>query len=327
MGGKAPWLVLFLVAVAAIGCESDAPVNPARPTPPNPQEIPAPPPATRILKLTGKSGEPVIDFGNVLVGYDGYKEFLICNTGTAEMTLEAISGPDGFAAYWDFYYYYYSPVVVRPGQCLAAYAIFTPGRIGRYEGSLVVKANHTAGTDTIPVQGTGAVPPGGPLRVFGEGLYPVGVVVEPGRYYADPNNHCSLWRLSRYPARDEADFIAGTETWFDPRHWIVDILPSDAAFQSGPGCGWWGWVPGDAPAAGTIPHGVWEVNRQIQPGQYAAHSQPGCRWERLRHFQWTPDGVREKQETTTAGTVAVTILRSDAGFLTSPECGVWTRIQ
>ena len=122
MRGKKLWLILLLVAAAAIGCESDAPPNPVGPTPPTttrtPLSIPSP---TRILRLTGKSGEPVIDFGDALVGEDRFKEFLICNAGTAAMTLEAISASDGFSASWG--YYYYGAMVVGSGQCIVGSAV------------------------------------------------------------------------------------------------------------------------------------------------------------------------------------------------------------
>ena len=281
---------------------------------------------TRILNVTAKLGEPVIDFGNVEVGEEGYGEFLICNVGTEGIAVEATSEPDGFWTYLDNWEYWESGRLVAPGECLDGSVGFTPVRIGRYEGSLVVKGNHTAGTDTIRVQGTGMAPTRPPLRVFGDGLYIVGLVVAPGRYYAEPGGECRWSRYSRYPARSETDFIVVGAPWFAPTHWIVDLPPSDMAFHS-QGCGWWGWIPGNAPSTGTIPHGVWEVNRQIQPGRYATLSQAGCRWERLRHFEWTPEGVLEQQQTSTGGAIAVEILRSDAGFLSSPECGVWTRIQ
>jgi hypothetical protein len=67
---------------------------------------------------------------------------------------------------------------------------------------------------------------------------------------------------------------------------------------------------------------VWEVNRHIQPGRYQTDARAGCQWQRLRHFQGTPDGVIDHQEQT-AGTIVVDIQKSDAGFLTSPDCGVW----
>ena len=315
-------MALLLATAAAIGCDRDAPVNPLQPVPPA-AGLPAPGPtiSTRILRVTGKSGESVIDFGNVVVGEERDKEFLICNDGAAAMRIEDISGPDGFVAYWDVWE---NGDILSPGQCSAGYTYFAPTKVGRYEGSVVLKANHTAGNNTIPIQGIGTAPARPPLTVFGEGVYIIGLIVAPGRYHADPNGQCNLWRYSRYFPKDEADIIGESASWVDPGHWIVDILPSDTSFVSWPGCGWWDQWPGKVPAAGTIPHGVWEVNRHIQPGRYETQSQPGCHWERLRNFQWRADGVLEKQDTT-GGTVSIDILRSDAGFLTSPECGVWKR--
>jgi len=258
------------------------------------------------------------------VGSDAYQDFLICNDGSTGLTIQGFSSPDGFAAYWDVWDY---GNTISPRVCVVGYASFVPRKIGRYEGSMMVTANHTAGNNTIRVRGTGTAPPQPPLTIFGEGHYLVGLGIAPGRYHANPNGQCLWWRTSRYPVQSwDDDVIAQDTTWYDPGHWIVDILPSDAEFNSESGCGWWDQWPGPKPAAGTIPHGVWEVNRHIQPGRYRTDSRAGCRWERLRHFQWNSDGLIEGQETTAAGTIIVNILRSDAGFLSSPDCGVWTRI-
>jgi hypothetical protein len=275
--------------------------------------------------LVFKSGDAIIDFGGIEVGSDAYQDFLICNDGDTVLTIYEISSPDGFSAYWDVWEY--GPAI-QSRDCLDGYASFAPRRIGRYEGSVTVKANHPAGNSTIRVLGTGTAPPHPPLTIFGEGHYLVGVIIAPGRYHANPNGQCAWWRTSRSPMQSwDDDVIAQDTTWHDPGHWIVDILPSDAAFNSEQGCGWWDQWPGPKPPAGTIPHGVWEVNRNIQPGRYQTASRAGCRWERLRHFQWTPGGVIDGQQTSTGGTIVVDILPADAGFLSSPDCGVWTRIR
>jgi hypothetical protein len=268
----------------------------------------------------------VFDFGGVEVGgWSHTRSFLICNEGSAALTIEEISSPEGFSAYSDVWEY---GDTISPRSCVDGYAAFAPGRIGRYEGSVTLKTNHTGGNNTIRVLGTGTAPPQPPLTLFGEGYYLVGLVIAPGRYHSNPNGQCTWWRSSRYPIQSgDADVIAQDTTWYDPGHWIVDILPSDAAFNSEQGCGWWDQWPGPKPPTGTIPHGVWEVNRNIQPGRYQADARPGCRWERLRHFQWTPGGVIDGQQTSTGGTIVVDILPADAGFLSSPDCGVWTRIR
>ncbi len=297
MRGAQLWPVVFLVLAVAGGCD-EAPTNPVQPSP-GPQTQPqpplGPPPApTRILRLTFESGVAVIDFGGVEVGLDKYQDFLICNDGNAGLTIEEISSPDGFSAYWDIWEW---GDTISPRDCQGGYASFAPRKTGRYEGSVIVKANHTAGNNTIRVLGTGTAPPRPPLTIFGEGHYLVGLLIAPGRYHANPNGQCMWWRTSRYPWQSwDDDVIALDTTWYDPGHWIVDILPSDAEFNSEQGCGWWDQWPGPKPAAGTIPHGVWEVNRHIQPGRYQTESRAGCRWERLRHFQWTPGGVIEGQQ-------------------------------
>ena len=273
--------------------------------------------------LKGKSGESAIDFGSVEVGQEVYAEFLICNEGGAPVTVEEVTSSDGFSAFWDVWW---SGDTIQGRQCRDGWAYFVPGRVGRHEGSVVAKAIPAAASGAMSIRGIGTVPPGSPITIFGEGTFLVGLTVAPGRYHADPNGACALLRTSKYPAQAEADYIGSSTTWFDPGHWIVDLLPSDAAFYSFAGCGWWDQWPGRGPSGGTIPHGVWEVNRHVQPGRYQTESGPGCRWERLRHFQWTPGGVIETQQAADARTQTVTIRSSDAGFLTTPECDVWKRI-
>jgi hypothetical protein len=334
------WLVTGVV-IAAAGCDSDTPKNPVQPstqpsTQPSPGSQPppssVPPASTRILRLNFESGIAVLelDFGGVEVGRSTHRYFLICNAGNDWLTIQKLSGPDGFWAQWshadDWDHDWHSPI--QPGECVGAAAHFVPRRIGRYEGSLTVTADHTAGNNTIRVvgMGTAAAHRQPLLTIFGEGYYVVGLDIAPGRYHANPNGQCAWWRASKHPAEDrDDDVVARDTTWYDPEHWVVDI-PSDAVFNSEAGCGWWDQWPGPKPPTGTIPHGVWEVNQSIQPGRYQTEARPGCRWERLRHFQGTPQGVIERQEPA-AGTIVVNLLKSDAGFLTSPECGVWTRTQ
>ena len=321
---QAAWLTVFLILGAAAGCD-EAPTSPVRPSPTVDPPPPGFPPPTRVLRLVFESGSAVIDFGGVEVGQNTSQNFLICNDGSTGLTIREFSSPDGFSAYWDYWWDYGD--TLSPRACVDGYAVFWPRKIGRYEGTVTVNANHTSGSNTIRVLGTGTAPPQPPLTIFGEGHYLVGLGIAPGRYHANPNGQCTWWRTSRYPMQNwDWDVIAQDTTWYDPGHWVVDILPSDAEFNSEQGCGWWDQWPGPKPPTGTIPHGVWEVNRNIQPGRYQTNAGPGCRWQRLRHFQWTPEGLIDHQEQT-VGTIVVDILKTDAGFLTSPDCGVWKQIR
>jgi len=319
MRAAAPFLVVIAVVVSACGDD-------AQPTLLQPSSVQgsSPPVAVSIpLNLKADSGEARIDFGSVQVGQEVYKTFQICNESAAPITVQGMLRPDGFSAYWDYEYW---GDTIPKGECTDGYSSFVPRRVGRYEGSIVVTATPAAASGAIAVRGTATAPPGPPLTIFGEGTYVVGLVVAPGRYHADPNSQCEWRRSSTYPIQYDTSIIATITTWIDPGHWIVDILPSDAAFESYDGCGWWDQWPGKKLSSGTISHGVWEVNRHVQPGRYQAESGPSCRWERLRHFRWTPDGVIETRTTESARTETVTLQPSDAGFLTTPECGVWKRI-
>lgn len=331
--------VLVLVMTASIvGCDgrpSGTPTQPSVTTPPsnappsvNPLALPPPTPV-RTITLKTNDGRTELDFGDVEPGSDATKTFYVCNEGNSALHVSRIEGPAGYSssAYQEWYD---GPdgdpnalLNVSPGHCWEAWSTFTPTTSGPHTGIITVIADQTSGTNTIPVRGNGVFP-AVPRRVFGEGTFVVGKGIAPGRYYADPNGWCQWSRAARYPPED-TDFIAGNEPWFDSGQWIVDILPSDALFINGNGCGWWGQVPSRVARRTVIEPGMWHVGAQIEPGRFRATARPGCYWERLRHFQGTPEAITASGSLASGGDITVDIFARDVGFHANAACGPWTQ--
>jgi len=325
--------VLVIVLTASIvGCDGKparTPTQPSAATPPSNAPVFNPPTSpVRTITLKTNDGRTDLDFGDVEPGGDATKTFEVCNDGNAALHVSRIEGPAGFSsgAYQEWYD---GPdgdpnalLTVSSGHCWEALSTFTPTTSEPYTGIITVIADHTSGTNTIPVRGNGVFP-AVPRRVFGEGTFVVGKGIAPGRYYADPNGWC-IWNRAGYPPED-TDSIAHNEPWFDSGQWIVDILPSDALFINGNGCGWWDQVPRRVASRTVIQPGMWLVGKQMEPGRFRAAAMPGCYWERLRHFQGTPDAIIASGSIASGRDVTVDILAGDAGFHSNAACGPWTR--
>jgi hypothetical protein len=185
------------------------------------------------------------------------------------------------------------------------------------------------GRSPSPTAGSPASPgiPVGPKTTFGAGSYVVGTDIAPGRYYADPSIGCRFTRLltlSRPPR--EGPPTNGYSFSFDAGQWIVDIAGTDREFQTNSDCGMWVTTPTKG-LQGDITPGIWLVGPQIAPGTYETNVTQGCHWERLASFDRTGllalidgDIILESRLF-----VSVTILSTDAGFLSTPPCGRWRR--
>lgn len=316
--------IVFVLVVVLSACDGkpSLPTSPSSSTP-APAVTPSPAPASvRTITVKGKAGERSIEFGEVEVGSEAYKAFLVCNDGNTVIKLSAITGPEGYVfdtGYWD------EGEFVSAGTCREAGAFFLPSAVQPYNGTVTVEADHTDGTNTITISGLGRRPSTAPRTVFGEGFFVVGIGIAPGRYFADPNGACPWSRFSKFPPSWPDDYIVSRETWFDPGQWVVDILPSDVVFISNPGCGWWSRGPVVVPDTSTINPGLWVVRTQVRAGRYRAEAASGCYWERLRHFEGTPAGVIASATLSEAGRVEVDIVSSDVGFHANRECGQWRR--
>ena len=162
----------------------------------------------------------------------------------------------------------------------------------------------------------------GPRTNFGPGQYLVGTDIAPGRYYSDPVSGCHFQRQSGLGGTP-SEAIANEYIGFDAGQWIVDILPSDVAFDTDDECGIWV----DTPRRGLEPiisPGMWLVGAQILPGTYRVTMSAGCHWARLRDFTHTLDGIIANSYGGNAGPQLVSIDAGDSGFRTGDDCGAWT---
>ena len=331
-------LLVLVLTASIVGCDGEPPRTPTQPslaTPPSgavPLLNPLAPTPIRTITLKTNDRRADLDFGDVEPGGEVTKTLEVCNDGNSALSVSRIEGPAGYSS--SAYQEWYSDpgpaadpnalFFVAPGHCWEAWSTFQPTTSGNYTGIITVIANHTSGTNTIPVRGNGVFP-AVPRRVFGEGAFVVGKGIAPDRYYTDPNGWCSWGRAAKYSPGEDIDFIAWNEPWFDSGQWIVDILPSDALFSSGGGCGWWDRVPRRVASKTVIQPGMWLVDKQIEPGRFRAAAMPGCHWERLRHFQGTPKAIIASGSIASGGNVTVDIHAGDEGFHANAACGPWTR--
>ncbi len=170
---------------------------------------------------------------------------------------------------------------------------------------------------------------------FGEGQWLVGDEIVPGRYFTDPAADCSWQRRSgvalavgaRRAAVSEPDrtLIAEGYHGADVAQEIVDIEPTDGVFRSTAECGVWEITPAQGPPAEVGP-GAWLVGEQVTPGTWQATAGESCYWARLSGFGGTPADILEDAFLEQDARITVTIQQSDAGFRSTANCGVWTRL-
>jgi hypothetical protein len=292
-------LVVVLLVGMTSGCKSDS-SSPASPTASS----------SRVIALTGS-----LAFGNVEVGNTRDLDFTISNSGTAALTVTGITAPSAYSASWT------SGTIAAGGSQLVTVR-FSPTQAQSHSGTLTVAADHTGGTNTIGVSGTGVVP-AGPRTSFGAGTHRVGSDIAAGRYFTDPATSCYWERVSGFGGT-LGEILANDFVGFDAAQLIVDILPSDLGFKTEPACRTWFNTPRFG-GQSTIRPGTWLVSSQITPGTYRAAAGPGCYWERLRDFTGNISGVIANDFVSGGGTQLVTISGGDLGFHGDGDCGTWTR--
>ncbi|MBF6176549.1 hypothetical protein [Nocardia blacklockiae] len=126
-------------------------------------------------------------------------------------------------------------------------------------GRTLVIAGAVAAAVTALGSGTAAAEPA--TSVPGDGLYRVGVDIQPGIYQApgssDPDHACYWQRLRKVPDAGDADpnqfIIASDLTRVTPVR--VLIKPGDVAFQA-VNCGAWVMVPAPPPTGSYGPGGL-----------------------------------------------------------------------
>ena len=213
----------------------------------------------------------------------------------------------------------------------------TTGADGRYQITGVVNGGYTV---TAQVAGYTAVAlpvgingnttldfrldPVAPRTTFGPGTYRVPVDIPVGRYYSDPSNGCHFQRLRGFGGT-QSEVINDTLVTFDAGQWIVDLIATDAGFNTDANCGLWFTTPRRGLLT-TMTAGMWIVGAQITPGTYRTeNSAAGCYWQRVSNFTGGADAIISNNLSNNSGPQIATIAATDAGFSANVECGTWTK--
>jgi hypothetical protein len=119
-------------------------------SPTGPSSTPAPSTPTRVIAVSGN-----LAFGDVAVGGSRDATFTIANTGTATLTVSGMSVSGGLASYLSASW---TSGTIAPGATQTVNIRFQPTTAGSYSGTLTVTADHTSGSNTLPISGnaTGA---------------------------------------------------------------------------------------------------------------------------------------------------------------------------
>jgi hypothetical protein len=127
--------VLAMLA-ARCGGDSDSPTAPSAPTTP-----------TRVISVSGN-----LAFGDVTVGASRANTLTITNSGNAALTVANLSVTGGLGAHMQSNW---SSGTIAPGASQSVSINFAPAAAGVYSGTLTVNGDHTGGTNTIGISGTG----------------------------------------------------------------------------------------------------------------------------------------------------------------------------
>ena len=130
--------VVLLVALAAAACDK---ASPSAPTPaPTSTSTSA---ATREIALGGS-----LNFGAVEIGKASELTLTIVNSGTGTLSVTGITVPGGYALNW-------TSGAIAAGGSQQVTVRFAPTAAQTYDGALTVNADHTGGTNTAALKGTG----------------------------------------------------------------------------------------------------------------------------------------------------------------------------
>jgi hypothetical protein len=136
-----PKLGVFLLAILANACGSGG-GSPTSPTP----STPAAPAATRIISLGGN-----LAFGEVQVGSSRSATLTISNGGNATLTVSGLGATGGIVAQSSASW---TSGTIAPGASQQVTITFRPTTAGTFAGTVTVDADHTSGTNSIPISGT-----------------------------------------------------------------------------------------------------------------------------------------------------------------------------
>lgn len=128
--------VLPAMLLAVLACASCEKSNPAAPSPSSQA-------GTRVIALSGN-----LAFGSVEAGKTAESTLTIGNSGTSSLSVSGISVPDGYAVNW-------TSGAIAPGASQQVVVRFAPTGARSYDGTLAVSGDHTSGTNTAALKGTG----------------------------------------------------------------------------------------------------------------------------------------------------------------------------
>ena len=179
-----------------------------------------------------------------------------------------------------------------------------------------VKATTTAAPATT-VKAATTVAPVTTLPGFGSGTLRVNDQISPGRYSATAAAGCYWARLSGTSGQLE-DVLSNDNA---TGHVIVDILPTDAAFQSAR-CGRFAIYTPPATPAAAIKDGDWVVGEEIEPGTYETAASDRCYWARSKDATGNLRTVIANDNADGPATVTI----SPGEMFRSNRCGTWTKV-
>lgn len=137
-----PLIVVCLFAPPLSSCGSKSPTSPSNTPPPS-----ATP--TKIISLNGN-----LAFGDIQVGQSFTATLEIRNSGNAALTVTGLTASGGIgsslAASW-------TEGTIAPGASQMVTIRFSPTSATSYSGTLTVAGDHTSGTNTISISGTGSL--------------------------------------------------------------------------------------------------------------------------------------------------------------------------
>lgn len=166
---------------------------------------------------------------------------------------------------------------------------------------------------------TPEVPPASDFAEFYDGLWEVGIDIEPGTYRTlDYTSGCYWERLSGFSG-DFEDIIANN---FASGFQVVTIKDRDAGFSSDDCGDWTGDLSQVTESDTEFDEGIYIVGTDVRPGTYSADAGDGCYWARLKGFSGQFGDIIANDFRDSGQSIA-RIRPSDTGFSTQ-GCGAWT---
>lgn len=190
-------------------------------------------------------------------------------------------------------------------------------------------------TDWEPYQ-----PPAEPQDEFGPGMVIAGLDIRPGLYVSANSGTYGdcFWVKLPGLAGWTVDYDLGdTPNSYEPQRAIVELSDADLMFESR-GCSTWRRVDSidkierwpEIDRSEGIPPGLWLVEREVEPGTYAAgQDQAGaaeCHWRRLAGFSGSDEDELSRGEVVDGREpLMATIEEDDIAFATD-GCTNWRRV-